>query len=341
MVKIGEAEALDILRRTFGAYGPKAARGNGGPKGATEKSSILSSDVLLGIGDDAAVLGSGRGQQVWTIDACLEGVHFLRVWMSPEDVGYKGFQSAVSDLAAMGARPRGALCQITLAPWMTRSDVQRFARGQARAASELGCPIIGGNITGGKDLQCVTTALGEVTFEGGPLLRSGAQPGEELWLVGDVGLARLGYLCLEKKRLGELRSLRGHMAVCVRAFRRPRALLREGKSLLGRASAAMDLSDGLRRDVPRMAIASGVRIVVDERELLRTARPELAGAAARLQQPVADAMIGGGEDYALLASGPASLRPRWARRIGRVEAGEGAFISVQGQLTRLTGGFEH
>src|SRR5689334_22219678 len=100
------------------------------------------SSVLVGIGDDAAVLRSPRLPLVWTIDTAVEGVHFDRAWLSVEDIGARAFHAAVSDLAAMGARPLAALSNLVVPRSSDRREPSRVARGQARAARELGCPVI-------------------------------------------------------------------------------------------------------------------------------------------------------------------------------------------------------
>src|SRR5262245_59195267 len=149
--------------------------------------------VRLGIGDDAALVAPERGVLVWTVDACLEGVHFERRLLGPADIAHKALNAAVSDLAAMGARPLGALSALELPRRFSKAELDAFARGQARAARELGCPVIGGNIARGARLGVTTTALGVARR---PLRRAGARPGNELWLVGAFGLAAAGFLLL-------------------------------------------------------------------------------------------------------------------------------------------------
>jgi thiamine-monophosphate kinase len=122
---------------------------------------------------------------------------------------------------------------------------------------------------------------------------------------------------------------------CIAAFRRPRALLLEGARLVGRAHACCDVSDGLARDALHLAEASGVRIVIEERALRALLAPALESAARQLGAQALDFALRGGEDFALLASGPANLRPRFARRVGRVERGSGAFERSSGRSYRL------
>ena len=209
----------------------------------------------LGIGDDAAILRA-TGRLVWTIDTAVENVHFERGLLGLEQIGYRAVQAAVSDLAAMGARPLGALSNLGLPPGFSARSFERLVAGQARAAARLRCPIVGGNLSRAAEISITTTVLGSAAR---PLVRSGARPGDELWLIGRVGLARAGLLALQRKPRRRSRAL----AACVRAFAEPEALIEQGLSLVGKARAALDISDGLSGDAGQLARASAVRVVID------------------------------------------------------------------------------
>ncbi|MFZ5889782.1 MAG: thiamine-phosphate kinase [Myxococcota bacterium] len=288
--------------------------------------------IEIGIGDDAAVLRAD-GRCVWTVDAQVEGVHFDRRWLSLEDIGYRSFQAAASDLAAMGARPLGALSSLALPRELSEPNLRRIVQGQARAARECGCPIIGGNLARAGELSLTTTLLGKVER---PLLRSDAKAGDELWLVGDIGLAALGLFALSH-------GTRGSASVrhCVGVWRRPRALLREGALLVGRARAAIDISDGLAGDAGHLAAASGVQLTFDADELEATLSPHLLSSARELGLSALELAVRGGEDYALLCSGPAERRPRFARPIGHVGRGQGVWLERAGRRKKLSGSFDH
>ena len=303
--------------------------------------------IAVGIGDDAAVLMGRRSRLVWTVDACVQGVHFDLRWLTLEDVGWRSFQAAASDLAGMGAKPVGALSALVLPTWVGAREVAALGRGQMEASVDLGCPVVGGNITRGAELSITTTVLGEAESV---LLRSGARTGDEVWLVGDVGLAVAG-LELLRASSGDRRTRRPRRAradasareVCLRAWRRPRALLRRGRALASRASAAIDVSDGLRGDAHQLASASGVRVVIEAPALAEALRPELANVAELLGSSALTLALQGGEDYSLLATGDRTRRPRWARRIGRVEQGHGAVLEdpSAGRSVSLRHGFDH
>ena len=290
--------------------------------------------TLVGIGDDAAIIAGSGSSLVLTIDACVEHVHFERRWLALADVGWRATQAAVSDLAAMGARPLAALSNLSLPERFSRSDLAALGRGQAAAARSLGCPLVGANLTRASELSLTTAVIGTCRE---PLLRSGARPGDELWCVGELGLAAAGLSWLQSGKRAAGAALR-----CVSAWRRPEALLAVGLKLGKRASACCDVSDGLARDAQHLAESSGVRIVIEERALVAALAPELTETAERLGRPALGFALGGGEDYALLCTGPAERRPRGARRLGRVVRGRGVVLEEpSGRLVTARGGFDH
>ena len=289
--------------------------------------------VELAIGDDAAILRA-RGRLVWTMDAAVEHVHFELGLIGIEDVGYRATQAAVSDLAAMGARPLAALANLALPPGLSRRDFERLVRGQAAAAKELDCPIVGGNLARASELSVTTTVLGSVEK---PLMRSGAKLGDELWLLGRVGMARAGLQALQAKK----RRRSPALAACIDAFARPCALIAEGRKLVGRAHSAIDVSDGLAGDAGHIARASRVGLVISAKALRLALSAELIDAAAELAMDPLELALFGGEDYALLATGPSGRKPRGARSIGHVEAGSGVALESDGRRRKLGGGFDH
>jgi len=322
----GESALVAWLARTFGRGLPSAVR--------------------VGIGDDAAVLAPATLPWVWTVDVQVEGTHFERDWLSFVDLGARALHAAVSDLAAMGATPIAALSSLVVPAELGASAIRGIARGQKRAAVALACPIVGGNLARGRELSVTTTAVGTCRR---PLLREGARAGDELWLVGDVGLAAAGLSLLSRPPRGgrgrrlalsgpDARAVRA----CTDALKRPRALVARGRALVGRARSAVDVSDGLAGDLGHLASASRVRGVVEEAALRRCIRPELTRVSALVGRTALDLALFGGEDYALVATGPAAARPRWARRIGRVEQGRGVYLETTDGLRRALGkGFDH
>jgi thiamine-monophosphate kinase len=310
-----ELERVELLRRAF-------ATGQTG-------------SVRLGIGDDAAVLAPSAEPLVWTVDAAVEGVHFRRDLLTLADLGYRSTMAAASDLAAMGATPLGLLAALVLPSWMSDADLEALAAGQREAADALGTAVIGGNLARGTELSITTTALG---VTGRPLTRAGARPGDTLWMAGPVGLAAAGLAALERGGSpGEA------LVGAVMAWRRPRARLAEGLRASACANAAIDVSDGLARDVGHMARASGTRAVLDEAGIVGGA---LVDAAAALGRDPLELALHGGEDYALVVAAPPGAAMEGFARIGAMEAKDGGAEVVlrrrDGSIAALEErGFDH
>ncbi|NRA35568.1 MAG: thiamine-phosphate kinase [Polyangiaceae bacterium] len=299
--------------------------------------------LSVGIGDDAAVLRRQKSGLVWSVDTAVEHVHFELDWLNLGDLGARAFQAAVSDLAAMGAKPLAALSSLILPSAYGSKEVSKIAKGQQRAARALACPVAGGNISRGRELSITTTVLGTV---GTAILRQGAAVGEELWLVGDVGLAGAGCRALGRgsrpSRFARIKREDRGVATCIKAWREPRALIAEGQRLSRSASCMIDVSDGLATNATELAKVAGIRVVIEEHRLRAALRPDLVRAAAALDANAVQLALYGGEDYALLAAGPARKRPRAARVIGRFEAGWGGVLqTIGGKAEPLNRGYDH
>jgi thiamine-monophosphate kinase len=256
--------------------------------------------LRLGIGDDAALWKPKPGfVGVLTSDWFLEGSHFLREKHPPDSVGWKCLARAASDVAAMGGTPRCFLLNLTLPPNSTGKWLSSFLGGLRRAASSLACVLAGGDTTASKRILISVTVIGEIA-EGQEVLRSGAHPGDLLYVSGTLGEAEHGLQLLRKTR-GKVNTkndaLRRHL------YPEPRVEL--GRWLAERklATAMMDVSDGLSSDLPRLCTASGVGALIDPGKLplLRGIDPESARKLA----------LHGGDDYELLFS----ISPRNAGRI--------------------------
>jgi thiamine-monophosphate kinase len=284
-----------------------------------------SAKIIAGIGDDAAVIRGGPGDLVWTIDAQVEDVHFRRAWLSWADVGFRAIMAAASDLAAMGAEPLAALAALTVPPSVDRGMLVELARGQREAAEYLRCPVVGGNVANGATFSVTTTVLGRTDR---PLMRTGAKPGDLIQVAGRLGHAALGLRALESGEVG----YEAH----VDAWRRPVAQIAAGLRARTLASAAVDVSDGLGQDVEHLARASGVRVTLDEAQLLKWGPP------GQLQNALSLA-LGGGEDYALVVAAPSLIGG--FEVVGAVTDGEGVFVKcVDGRevpLETLPKGYTH
>lgn len=306
---------------------------------------IATHPAARGLSDDAAVLTPPLGRDiVLTHDMLAEGIHFLAD-DPPHDIAHKLVAVNLSDLAAMGARPLGILLGLGLGAregegeaWLTA-----FTAGLARACTRWSAPLLGGDTIAGLDKAVLgLTAIGQVA-PGRALSRSGANPGDHLYVTGNIGDAALG-----------LAVARGHHAdappeLCAKLlarYRRPEPRLAFGAALTGLATACMDISDGLLIDADRLAQASRAGATIE------LARVPMSRAAEALQ---ADrlTLATGGDDYELLFAAPparadevATLARKLATRVtrvGTVEEGTGlAVLGPTGQpITPDRLGWEH
>lgn len=298
--------------------------------------------ILVGSGDDAAVVRAGSAHAVTSIDTTVDGVHARLDLGDPQEsaraFGWRALTTALSDLAACGA-PAGEAYVALTAP-RTTPDAQLLAiiDGLGEAAARYGVVIAGGDVTSGPGISLSVTVVGWA--EHPPLRRSGVRPGDLIGLSGSIGAAGAG-LAL---RLGSTPAI-AHDAALLEAHLRPIPQLELGTALaaLG-AHAAIDLSDGLHADAEHLAVASEVRLELDREAIpLAEGVAEIAGALGHVD-PVAFA-AGAGEDFALLVAVPEELRAaaeaaglgHW---IGRARAPRhGETPGVDG--LPLTGGFDH
>lgn len=268
--------------------------------------------VLRGPGDDAAALRPPAGQDlVWTVDDCAEGVHFRAGW-GWEQAGRRAAAAALSDLAACGATPVGALLALSLPPGFAREDLRALGRGFGAKLAASGCPLVGGNVTRGPRVRLSTSILGAVPAGGG-LWRDGAGPGAQLFVSGPLGLARAGLLWLEGGGSPDEPAL----ASAIQALLDPTPRLELGALLRAHPCAVLDLSDGLARDLPRLAKACGCAAEV---ELARLPAPD-AELAMRVEQAPSSLAWLGGDDYELLVAGPPELASLGLAPFGRLVAG--------------------
>lgn len=267
--------------------------------------------LRIGIGDDCAVLRPLAGRDlVLSCDTSLEGVHFHAHNQPPESVGYKSLARATSDLAAMGARPNFFLLTLALPNQETRGWLDRLAKGMARGAREFRMLLIGGDISRADSTMISITVLGRVT-PGKALLRSGARPGDLIYVSGNLGAAQLGLELV-------LRGLSGNSTWkrLLRPYFYPKIRLKLGQWLTERqvASAMMDLSDGLSMDLPRLCKASGVGARIIEAKIPQIRIP---GALSKQRFDPLALALHGGEDYELLFTVP----PRFVNRLRNAPAG--------------------
>jgi thiamine-monophosphate kinase len=309
-----------------------------------------SASLVIGIGDDAAVVTPTRNAQtVLTTDAQVEGIHFERRFSAPEDIGYRALAVNLSDLAAMGARPRWALLSLAMPGAMLVEDVEELVAGVARLAGAVDCTVVGGNLTRSPGPLIVDiTAVGEVRPRR-VLTRSGGRPGDGLWVSGSIGAAAAGLEMLQ----AEGAETASTDTACVLRYRRPEPRVKLGIAVgqARAARAAMDLSDGLADAAHQLATASGCGVEIDADAL-----PIEPAARAWWVETGADPVVralSGGDDYELLFAVPRVWggRLRHARsrvaepaltRIGVLTKDPGArVLHREGTRVALPGGFEH
>jgi thiamine-monophosphate kinase len=298
-------------------------------------------DVHLGIGDDAALLAVPAGQELAVaVDTLVEGVHFPR-GSAAADIGWKALAVNLSDLAAMGASPAWALLALTL-PDGDQAFVEGFAEGFARLARPHRLALVGGDTTRGP-LAASVTVHGFVP-PGQALLRSGARPGDAVLVTGTLGDAAAGLRLLQQGRRGE-----SAQEALIARLDRPEPRLAAGMALRGRASACIDVSDGLLADLGHVCTASGVGAELDAALL-----PLSPALLAQFDEALAQACaLGGGDDYELCFTVPAArvgeVQADLARlgcgatRIGRIVEGEGVRVrGADGQWLDMGGaGWDH
>ena len=270
-----------------------------------------SGDLVAGIGDDGAVLRPTPGHEtVAAVDSMVEGVHFLSS-IDPGDLGFRLVAVNLSDMAAMGATPRWMTLSLAI-PEADPGWLRRFSQGMREGAESDGVALIGGDTTRARVTVISVQMLGEVP-EGGALLRSGAVPGDAIYVTGHPGDAAAG---LDAQIRGE------DSADLYRSFARPASRVDYGRRLRGVASACIDTSDGLYADLSKLLAMSGVGATLEiDRLPLSNA---LLGKTSR--EEATDFALSGGDDYELLfttSAPPPDDGRTVVTRIGHVVDGDG------------------
>ena len=283
------------------------------------------SDVLVGIGDDGAVVATKSDQQIHVLDTLVEDVHFPHD-APPADIAYRAVAVNLSDIAAMGATPRWMTLGLTLSN-VDEDWVRQFADGLFEASSEFDVALIGGDTTRGPGVVVSIAMIGESPAS--PLLRSGAQVGDTIYVTGTLGDAAGGL------------ALYNDGAPCdflLRRFLRPTPRVAIGQALLGTATAAIDISDGLAGDLSKLLAASGVGAELDVGAL-----------------PVSDNLLSmfdieqcryfalkGGDDYELCFTAPAGLEMPDVTAIGIVTDSGALICKRDGEIVDVdASGYRH
>jgi thiamine-monophosphate kinase len=310
-----------------------------------QRDTPLNSAVALGIGDDCALLSPRPGMQLAvSSDMLVEGRHFFAD-VSPEALGHKALAVNLSDLAACGAKPLAFTLALAL-PKVDEAWLEGFSRGMFALADAHGCSLMGGDTTKGPLNICITV-FGEVPT-GQALLRSGAQPGDDIYVSGTLGDARLALdvLCGQTAVSAE-----GFAQACVR-MERPTPRVALGLALRGVATSAQDVSDGLLGDLGHMLKASqcGAEIAIDTVAACALFPWATQGFSINYGREIT---ASGGDDYELVFTAPPAARERVAQaaaatatqvtRIGSIMAAPGLVLrDAAGQVVANTfASFDH
>jgi thiamine-monophosphate kinase len=259
--------------------------------------------VVIGIGDDAAVLRARpREDLVVSTDALFEGVHFRWQTESPRTVGRRALVAALSDLAAMGARPLGFLCALAAPATLPVATLDGLLAGLLREARDHGSPLVGGNLSRARETSLTLTAVGAVA-RGRALRRSGARAGDRICVTGSLGAAALARARAERGR-GRVRRVGSPRLAAGRALAR-----------VPQVGACIDISDGLEADLGHVLGGSGLTAELDPAGVPRP--PGFAAACGRLGLDPDRLALTGGEDYELLFTvrGPRPSTAALSRRL--------------------------
>ncbi len=314
------------------AFSPDATLADAGEFGLIKAFTAIfeqGEHVLLGPGDDAAVLRIRNGHVVVSTDLMVEGRHFRRDWATAEDVGHRAAAQNLSDINAMGGTAHSLTIGLGAPADLPAAWALDFARGFAAECASVGASVVGGDLTRADQVVIAVTAIGACTQA--PVLRSGASAGEVLALAGRQGWAAGGLAVLGRG----FRSPR----VLVEAYRRPEPPYAAGRiAAEAGATAMIDISDGLLAEAAHLAQESDVAIDV-RRTAFDLAEPLVAVGAALGIDPLTF-VLGGGDDHALLATFPdkADVPEGW-QVIGSVA--EGAGITVDGDAYEGATGWTH
>lgn len=271
-----------------------------------------SSRVLLGIGDDAAVVRLKNSKSLLTVDSLVEGIHFDFAFCKPEEVGHKALAVNLSDIAAMGGKPLAAVVSLGVSSIVGLETLEKVYKGISQLAKNVSIDVVGGNITSSPERLFISiTVVGESA--GKILTRSGAQSGDVIFVTGELGEAAAGLSLLKKqgrKAVTQYRKLTDK-------YLKPRPRLECGEIFAGRPAvhSLIDISDGLSSELWHLAKASSAKLTINEERL--PYGKQLEAAAKKFKINRLDWLLSGGEDYELLGTCSRKDWPKIQQKIGK------------------------
>jgi thiamine-monophosphate kinase len=311
--------------------------------------------MVTGIGDDCALLRIPSGHEMLvTTDFSIENVHFRRDWHPPELVGWRCLTRGLSDIAAMGGEPQAAFLSLAVASDVPQQWVSRFLKGLLKLAKKFNVPLAGGDTAQSTEgIQADIIVIGSVP-KGKAILRSGAKPGDQIYVTGKLGAASAILKNLQQSELVKSKRSRAkRVPVPIIRQLRPLPRLEIGQWLRerGMASAMIDLSDGLSTDLDHLCAESHVGAEIEAKRiprahLIRSAKDGSAKNGSAKTPVALEFALHGGDDYELLFTSTAEVPTKVAgvqvTRIGRVTKVLGMRLLSDGEAQRLkAGGWEH
>ena len=251
----------------------------------------IDNDILVGIGDDAAVYKTSKGLQVLTTDCLVEGDHFSREWFSPAQIGMKAIEINVSDIAAMGAIPKYVLISIALPRNLGVEFVDRLYEGMCNSCLKYKIEIIGGNMTHCDRIVISITLTGEVDKKN-LCLRSGAKPGDLLFVSGHLGNGRAGLRLFQEKIVG--------FEKVKKCYLEPKSKLKTSLDISPFVNSMIDVSDGLAPEIKHICNNSKCGAIIYKDKI--PISEEVRDVAKRLGEDEYDYALFGGEDFELIYS---------------------------------------
>ncbi|OCA96053.1 thiamine-phosphate kinase [Actinobaculum suis] len=313
--------------------------------------------VEVPTGDDCTVLRISDGKPAISTDMLVDGVHFRRDWSTGRDVGWRAAMQNIADAVAMGARPVSLLVSMQLPGMLPVAWVEDLARGMADACAPLGCGVDGGDLVSGETLTISVTVIGDLEGRA-PLLRQSALPGEAVIHVGNIGHAAAGYELLRRGFSPQDSAFPNTETMLIDDFRRPKPPVEQAldAARAGALGAFMDVSDGLIRDLSRIAAASQVWIDIDTGSLEADMHALLPVARHLGRNDPVDwvyrCVLTGGEDHGFVGTLDRPHSRAWGartptlpdgfRRIGTVrDADPHGRITLDGNAISGLGGWDH
>ena len=289
-------------------------------------------DILIGIGDDAAVISQKKGLQVLTTDCLVEGDHFRREWFSSEQIGMKSIEINVSDVAAMGGIPRFVLVSLALPKDLDVSIVEGLYKGMWKTCERYDMEIIGGNMTHCDCIVISITLIGDVKKDN-LSLRNGARPGDKIYVSGNIGNGRAGLRLFENDIKG-FEQVKTH-------YLEPKSNLELALRISHYVNAMIDISDGLAPEIGHICKNSNCGAIIYKEKI--PISDDVRKVAKHLSEDEYDYALYGGEDFQLLYTISEKNSDKLnGFFIGEITKDKNVYLSFNNKLTKLkSGGYDH